>query len=198
MADPSVSGGTALLILDMMNTLAFPGAERLRPAAEAAAKAIRTLRDQADAAEVPVLYVNDNHGDWHDSREDLIARCLEPACAGRTIAEMLQPRDQDLFVIKPQFSGFYATNLPVILPQLGIGRLIVTGVAADICVLFTAADAHMREYALWVPADAVASEDPQRTKWALEIMQGSMKADTRATTGQALRSWLDATATGDC
>ena len=193
MADPSVSGGAALLILDMMNTLAFPGAERLRPAAEAAARAIRALRDQADAAEVPVLYVNDNHGDWHDSREDLIARCLAPDCAGRTIAEKLRPRAQDLFVIKPQFSGFYATNLPVILPQLGAGRLIVTGVAADICVLFTAADAHMRDYGLWVPADTVASEDPQRTEWALEIMQGSMKADTRPTTGQTLAEWMDAT-----
>lgn len=194
MADPSVSGGTALLILDMMNTLAFPGAERLRPAAEAAAAAIRALRDEADAAEVPVLYVNDNHGDWHDSREDLIARCLEPDCAGRTIAETLRPRAKDLFVIKPQFSGFYATNLPVILPQLGVGRLIVTGVAADICVLFTAADAHMRDYDLWVPADTVASEDAQHTQWALEIMHGSMKANTRPTTEQRLDTWLDATA----
>ncbi|MBB4617078.1 cysteine hydrolase family protein [Sphingomonas abaci] len=194
MADPSVSGGTALLILDMMNTLAFPGAERLRPAAEAAARAIRSLRDQADAAEVPVLYVNDNHGDWHDSREDLIARCLEPDCAGRTIAESLRPRDRDLFVIKPQFSGFYATNLPVILPQLGVGRLIVTGVAADICVLFTAADAHMRDYDLWIPADAVASEDPQRTEWALEIMRSSMNADTSPSDRRPPSDWLDATA----
>lgn len=194
MADPSVSGGTALLILDMMNTLAFPGAERLRPAAEAAARAIRSLRDQADAAEVPVLYVNDNHGDWHDSREDLIARCLEPDCAGRTIAESLRPRDRDLFVIKPQFSGFYATNLPVILPQLGVGRLIVTGVAADICVLFTAGDAHMRDYDLWIPADAVASEDPQRTEWALEIMRSSMNADTSPSDRRPLSDWLDATA----
>lgn len=194
MADPSVSGGTALLILDMMNTLAFPGAERLRPATEAAARAIRSLRDQADAAEVPVLYVNDNHGDWHDSREDLIARCLEPECAGRTIAESLRPRDRDLFVIKPQFSGFYATNLPVILPQLGVGRLIVTGVAADICVLFTAADAHMRDYDLWIPADAVASEDPQRTEWALEIMRSSMNADTSPSDRRPLSDWLDATA----
>ena len=194
MADPSVSGGTALLILDMMNTLAFPGAERLRPAAEAAARAIRSLRDQADAAEVPVRYVNDNHGDWHDSREALIARCLEPDCAGRTIAESLRPRDRDLFVIKPQFSGFYATNLPVILPQLGVGRLIVTGVAADICVLFTAADAHMRDYDLWIPADAVASEDPQRTEWALEIMRSSMNADTSPSDRRPPSDWLDATA----
>ncbi len=61
---------------------------------------------------MPFLYVNDNHGDWHDSREDLIARCPGAGMRGRTIAEMLRPRDQDLFVIKPQFSGFYATNLP--------------------------------------------------------------------------------------
>ena len=61
------------------------------------------------------------------------------------MAERLRPDDNDYFVIKPQFSGFYSTNLPVLLPKLGVDRLILTGVATDICVLFTAGDAHMRE-----------------------------------------------------
>jgi nicotinamidase-related amidase len=74
-----------------------------------------------------------------------------PTGRGGAIVRKLAPRGNDYFVIKPQFSGFYATNLPVLLPKLGVSRLILTGIAADICVLFTAAHAHMRAYDLWVP-----------------------------------------------
>ena len=93
-------------------------------------------------------------------------------------------------MIKPQFSGFYATNLPVLLPRLGVDRLILIGVAADICVLFTAADAHMRQYDLWIPADLVASESDEHRDWALGIMAGSMAADTAPSADLALAEWL--------
>ena len=77
---------------------------------------------------------------------------------------MLAPHKDDFFVVKPRFSGFYGSTLPVLLPELSADRLIITGIAADICVLFTAADAHMRNYQMWVPANAVASENPERTR----------------------------------
>ena len=70
---------------------------------------------------------------------------------------------------------------------------MLTGVAADICVLFTAADAHMREYRLWTPADAVAGEDPQRTRWALDVMNRAMGAETRPTGELSLADWIGAT-----
>lgn len=183
-------GGTALLIVDMLNTLDFGGGERMRPAAERAADAIAALRDAADAAGVPVVYVNDNYDQWHSERSRLVAMCRSEESRGRVLAEKLEPRDDDFFVIKPQFSGFYATNLPVLLPHLRVGRLVLTGIAADICLLFTAADAHMREYELWVPADCTASSDDQRTEWALEIMRGSMKAETAPTAELTLADWL--------
>jgi nicotinamidase-related amidase len=103
---------------------------------------ILKLRDQADADEVPVIYVNDNFGEWHSQKSRLVDR------AHGGLASELAPRENDYFIIKPQFSAFYATNLPVLLPKLGVRRLVLTGVATDICVLFTAADAHMRDYAL--------------------------------------------------
>ena len=105
--------------------------------------------------------------------------------------ERLGPRPDDFFVIKPALSGFYATSLPVLLPKLGVSRLVLTGVAADICVLFTAADAHMRDYDLWVPADAVGSEGDERTRWALDIMQKSMGAEIRPTSELSLAAWVD-------
>jgi nicotinamidase-related amidase len=103
--------------------------------------------------------------------------------------KLLKADEDDIFVVKPQFSVFYSFNLPALLPRLEARRLILTGVAADICVLFTAADAHMREYDLWVPEDRVASSDRQRTTWALEIMKNSMKAETQPTSGLDLRDW---------
>ncbi len=189
---PPAAGGTALLIVDMFNTLDFEGGEAMLPAAIRAADAIASLREEAGRADVPVVYVNDNYDQWHSERSRLVAMCLDDGCPGRPLAERLEPRPDDYFVIKPQFSGFYSTNLPVLLPRLSVSRLILTGIAADICILFTAADAHMRQYDLWVPEDAVASPDPQRTDWALEIMRVSMKADTRATTDLPLGEWLAA------
>ena len=83
-------------------------------------------------------------------------------------------------------------NLPVLLPWLGATRLVLAGFAADICVLFTAGDAHMREYALWVPSDGVASESPDRHGWALSIMRNSMGAETRNTQQLRLAEWISA------
>lgn len=180
MPDPA-PGATALLVIDMLNRLAFRGGDAMLPRALAAADAIARLRDEADTAGVPVIYVNDNHGDWTSDRAALVERMREDGCKGRPLIDRLEPKAHHYFLIKPQFSGFYATALPALLPRLGVRRLILTGIAADICVLFTAADAHMREYPLWVPADAVAGEDDQRTHWALEIMEHSMGADTRPT-----------------
>lgn len=68
----------------------------------------------------------------------------------------------------------------------------IGGARTDICVLFTAADAHMREYQLWTPEDAVASESDQRNAWALEIIRNSMQADTRSTAEQDLEAWVGA------
>ena len=184
-------GGTALVIIDMITTLDFTDTDRMLEDAEAAADADQTLRDAADAAEFPVIYVNDNFGEWHSERSRLIDRGMEEAFQGRGIAAKLRPRECDFFVIKPQFSGFYATNLPVLLPKLGIDRLVLTGIAADICVLFTAADAHMRDYALWVPADAVAARTRDRHHWALEIMKRAMGAEIRPTAEMSLQEWAD-------
>ena len=178
--DRTAPGGAALVILDMINPLDFDGSGPLVEAAEAAAQVILELRQAADRLEVPVIYVNDNHGEWHSDRSRIIERCQAPGVPGRKIAQQLEPRPGDFFVIKPEFSGFYATNLPVLLPKLGVSRIVLTGVASDVCVLFTAAGAHMRAYELWIPSNAVAGEEQERTRWALEIMAKAMSADTRA------------------
>jgi nicotinamidase-related amidase len=192
--DSPAPGGTALLIIDMINDMDFSEGNQMFARAEQAAKAIVRLRDQATQAGVPVVYVNDNYGQWHSERSRIIEYCTREDSLGRELVRRVEPRHDDFFVIKPQFSGFYATNLPVLLPKLGANRLILTGLAADICVLFTAADAHMRAYDLWVPADAVASVDQQRTDWALDIMHKAMGADIRPTDECSIDEWVEAAA----
>lgn len=178
---------SALLIIDMINTFDFEGGEPLRARAEAIAGPISTLRDAFDEADLPTVYVNDNFGEWHSEKSRLIEQAFDGASDALA---RLKPRDCDYFVLKPQFSGFYATNLPVLLPKLGVRRLVLTGVATDICVLFTAGDAHMRDYALWVPEDAVATQDEDRGRWALEIIAQSMGADIAATDARSPEEWL--------
>ena len=178
----------ALLIIDMINLFDFDEGETLKARALDAARSIQHLRESMREREMPVIYVNDNFGEWHSERSRLFARAMEQA---NPVAEMLEPGSDDYFVIKPQFSGFYATNLPVLLPKLGVTQLVLTGIATDVCVLFTAADAHMRNYRLWVPGDAVASPSPERGEAALAIMAANLGAETARTQDLTVGDWLD-------
>lgn len=180
-------GRVALLIADMINCFDFEGADRLKPKAHAVGDAILKLRDQMEARGAPVIYVNDNFGEWHSEKSKLVERAH---AAAPELIDRIAPREADYFIIKPQFSGFYATNLPVLLPKLGVSRLVLAGVAADICVLFTAADAHMRDYALWVPSDAVAAQSDERACWALEIIRNSLGAETASTAELTVADWV--------
>jgi nicotinamidase-related amidase len=187
---PPAPGGVGLLLVDVINPMDFEDADGIANAAVAAAGPMRGLRDQADALGVPVVYVNDNYGHWASEKAAIVAASAAASAAGRALVDRLAPRPADYFVIKPQFSGFYATNLPVLLPRLGVNRVVLAGLAADICVLFTAADAHMREYGLWVPEDAVAGLSAERKRWALELMRRSMGAEVRGTGEVSLRAWV--------
>jgi nicotinamidase-related amidase len=182
----SGGGGVALLIIDMINAFDFEGADILAPKALIAAETILALRGQVETAGGAVIFVNDNFGEWHSEKSKLIERAIE---AGSAVTAKLAPRDEDYFIMKPQFSGFYSTNLQVLLPKLGVSRLIITGVATDICILFTAADAHMRDYSLWIPQDAVAAEDDALGRSALAIIQKTMGAETAPTSALDLGAW---------
>jgi nicotinamidase-related amidase len=170
---------SCLLIIDMINPLTFEGAEQMLPAVSAAAERIALLKSRMKAAGAAVLYVNDNFGKWQSDFRRLVQRCLEGSCRGKPIAQLLHPQDDDYFVLKPKHSGFYATPLELLLHCLGAKQLICTGVAGNSCVLHTAADAHMRDFDLIVPADCVASASSEENQMALQHMKRMLKADIR-------------------
>jgi nicotinamidase-related amidase len=170
----------ALLVIDMINAFDFEGAEAMLPRALAAAKATAALKKRAHAAGVPVVYVNDNFGKWRSDFRSLLRHVIDDACPGKPIAQLLEPDEEDYFVLKPKHSGFQFTTLDVLLEHLGAETLILTGVAGNFCVLFTAHDAYMRDYKLVVPRDCVASQTEADDRYALAHMAKVTKADVRA------------------
>ena len=167
----------ALLVIDMINAFDFEGADAMLPRALAAARSIFSLKQRARSTGVPVVYVNDNFGRWRSDFRGVLEHCLRSP--GREIAALLRPDREDYFVLKPKHSGFQYTTLDVLLEHLGCETLILTGVAGNFCVLFTAHDAYMRDFHLAVPRDCIASATEADDRYALEHMAQVTKADTR-------------------
>ncbi|MEZ0608733.1 cysteine hydrolase family protein [Fibrella sp. WM1] len=174
------SSPVALLIVDMINDLEFPeGPDFLAPSL-AAADRIAALKQRAKAAGVPVIYVNDNFGKWRSSFDDLLHHCLTDEVRGKPIVERLKPAADDYIVLKPKHSVFFSTTLETLLTYLQTQTLILTGIAADVCIQFSAIDAYMRDLKLAVPADCIASGSAGNTQQALAYMERVLSADTTA------------------
>ena len=174
-----------LLLIDFVNPLDFPGAQRLGRPAIAAAQHTARLKARLSARGVQVIYANDNFGAWRSEFSRLVESCRRRTGASRRLVEMLPPAPADIAVLKPRHSAFFGTPLAVLLAQLGARRLIVAGMAADNCVLFTASDAYLRGFELWIPADCVAAESAARKRAALAFLARVLKADTRTSRARA-------------
>jgi nicotinamidase-related amidase len=168
---------TALLIVDVINDLDFPEARQLLRYLPAMARKISILKQRAKKAGIPVVYVNDNFGRWRSDLRSLVEHALKGK--GREMAGLLRPDEDDYFVLKPKHSGFFSSTLETLLRYLGARTLIITGVAGNYCVLFTANDAYMRDYRLIVPADCTVSNTVAENRDALNLMRNFLKADIR-------------------
>src|SRR3954469_11570635 len=102
LADRSAAGGVALLVIDMISTWDFEGAEKIVAPAVAIAPRIGALKRRCVRAGVPVVYVNDNRGRWRSEFRELVRISIEESKTGATIARHLQPEDEDYSVLKPK------------------------------------------------------------------------------------------------
>lgn len=170
------SAPVALLIIDMINDLEFPeGPDFLAPTLVAADR-IADLKRQAKSIGIPVIYVNDNFGRWRSDSNEVLEHCLTDGVRGQPLAERLRPEADDYWVLKPKNSAFYATTLETLLTYLNVRTLILVGISADACILFSANDAYVRDYTLYVPEDCVVAALPTYTKDALAYMKRVLKA----------------------
>ena len=170
---------TALLLIDVINDFDFPGGEELLSLALPVGEAIAELKHNAKRAGIPALYVNDNFGKWQSDLNKIVSHCLEGSARGKKFVELVKPDADDYFVLKPKHSGFFSTTLELLLEHLGARSLILTGIAGNNCVLFTANDAYMRDFKLFIPEDCVVSETEAENEYALQQMAKVLKAETR-------------------
>jgi len=175
---------TALLIVDVINDLDFPEANQLLHPAEAMARRLAKFKGRVKRAGIPVSYVNDNFGRWRSDLPSLVEHCRRGKA--RQIVDLLRPEHDDYFVLKPKHSGFFSSTLETLLRYLGAKRLIITGIAGNYCVLFTANDAYMRDYALFVPSDCTVSNTSKENREALNLMRKYLRADTRSSSKMKL------------
>jgi nicotinamidase-related amidase len=167
---------TALLLIDVINDLEFDGGEKLLRHALPMAAALARLKQRAKTAGIPVIYANDNFGRWRSDFTKLVEYCLKNDVRGRPIVAQLAPDEDDYFVLKPKHSAFFHTNMDILLNYLGARQVVLTGIAGDICVLFSANDAYMRDLRLIVPPDCTASEEAEHNDQVLKLMQRVLKA----------------------
>jgi nicotinamidase-related amidase len=170
---------TALLLVDVINDMAFEGSEALVRFAEPMARRLHQLKRRCRAAGIPTLYINDNFGKWRSDFRSLVQHCIDDPVPGREVAKLLKPDDEDYFVLKPKNSAFFGTTLDTLLTNLGTSTVILTGIAGDNCVLFSANDAYLRDYTLFIPCDCVVSNSREENDAALRLMQKVVKADIR-------------------
>src|SRR5205807_2908714 len=177
----------ALLLIDVINDLDFPEANQLLRYARPMAKKLLRLKKRAKKAGVPVIYVNDNFGRWRSDFRRQVVHCLRESSRGHEIVQLLRPDENDYFVLKPKHSGFFSTTLETLLRYLETQTLILTGIAGNFCVLFTANDAYMRDFDLVVPSDCTVSNTKKENGLALRLMKKFLKADTRSSSKIAFR-----------
>ena len=168
------TSGTALLLIDVINDFEFENGERLLKLALPVGENIAHLKRRAKAARIPSIYVNDNFGKWQSDFRKIVDHCR--SVRGQPFVELLLPDEDDYFVLKPKHSGFYSTSLDLLLNHLTATTLILTGIAGNNCVLFTANDAYMRDYKLLVPSDCVVSNTADENNYALKQMKEILKA----------------------
>ncbi|MFJ5136022.1 cysteine hydrolase family protein [Streptomyces sp. NPDC088707] len=166
--------GTALIVIDMLNTYAHDDAEALVPSVREALPKITKLLERARLSASPVVYVNDNFGEWRSHHGEI----LRAALAGRhaDLVAPVAPDENSLFVVKARHSIFFETPLAYLLGQLGTERLVLCGQVTEQCVLYSALDAHIRHFDVVVAADGVAHIDAELAKAALRMMQTNMSA----------------------
>jgi nicotinamidase-related amidase len=175
---PARGDETALLVVDMLNPYEHEDADRLAESVRAAVPRIGDLIDRARKEDVPIVWVNDNYGDWNSSSEELARAAL----AGRypELVEPLLPGDEDLFVIKTRHSVFFSTPLEYLLESLGVGRIVLTGQVTEQCILYSAVDGYVSHFEVVAVRDCIAHIYEHLAGASLEMMERNMHAQVVA------------------
>ncbi|WP_407272234.1 isochorismatase family cysteine hydrolase [Radiobacillus sp. PE A8.2] len=169
---------TAVVFIDVINDFKFSAGDKLLHNTKQIAPNLIKLKQFAKTHHMPVIYVNDHYGMWQADKQKIFDYCYNPQNAD--FLEQIRPTDQDYFLTKPKLSAFYQTALSSLLRALKAQNIILAGIAGNICVLFTANDAHMRDFSISVPKNCIASNEIHENEQALQLMHVVLSANIEA------------------
>lgn len=122
---------------------------------------------------------NDNFGRWSSDFPTLVKRLAAGQGASASMARLMRPLRGDLTELKPMHSAFFGTPLDILLEKIGARSVVMAGLATDICIQLTAADAFLRGLKVHAPRDCTAAETSEKKAVALADMRDILKCDTR-------------------
>jgi len=168
----------ALLVIDSQCEFVTTGETAGAIATDDPSEALATVTGLIQAAhdvDMPVIFTQEVHRKQHVDfgREldgDEGVHCIE-GTRGAGFRPETQPRDGDFIVPKRRYSGFFATDLDLLLRGLGVDALLICGFVADVCVHCTAVDAHQYDYHVFVAQDGTTGTSPEAGRAALAAIE---------------------------
>ena len=109
----------ALLLVDVVNHFEFPDGKRILRNALKIAPRLRLLKGRARRSNTPVIYVNDNFGQWRSDAVKLLAYCLRTQSAGRPFVEGIRPDAEDYCVAEAHAFGLLSESFGCAPPSSG-------------------------------------------------------------------------------
>ena len=173
-----IAGRAALIVIDMQQGYYQPveqaGIPLMPGFAEQVARVVRVV-GACRAAGVPVVFSREVHrrelvdfGRELDGDEGVHMLEGDP---GTELVEELRPREDDYVIAKRRYSCFFGTDLEILLRGLKVETLLLVGGLTDVCVHYTFADAHQRDYHVRVLEDCVLGSTVERHEASLSAME---------------------------
>lgn len=166
----------ALIINDMENDFVDEkGALRVDTAINCV-EPIKKLKAEMKKEGVPVIYVCDTH--FRDDKEfEKWGAHTVDGTWGAAVIDELNPDEDDYVIKKWRYSAFFSTPLDMLLRQLQVDTIVLTGVLTDVCIQHTAADAYFRGYKTVVPRSCTATVTEERKEYALNFIEQMYDAE---------------------
>jgi nicotinamidase-related amidase len=142
----------AVIVIDMLNDFVTGPLRCAR--AERIIVPLQRLLAAARAADVPIIYANDAHLPGIDKEFRLWGPHAVRGSHGAEAIPALAPGPADYVVPKRRYSAFRGTDLALLLRELEVGTVVLTGLHCNLCVRHTAADAYDLDLRIVVPTDA--------------------------------------------
>lgn len=158
----------AIIVIDMLND--FVTGPIASPRVDHIIEPIKALCEKARAQGIPVIYTNDSHHPFDKEFKVWGPHAVE-GTPGAQIIDALKPEACDFIVPKKTYSAFYCTTLELLLRELGVDTVVITGWQADCCCRHTSADAFFRGFDIVVPKETTDTTTEEGYVGGLEYIK---------------------------